>query len=166
VGRQRVSAAARGGERRSIAWETRKCAPDLGFEHGLHWEIAGSTGNSSEGFGGCGIGRSGGTAASDGSGSTARPCGRGEARERKRSGGRVFSPRCEAPGAFVHRRGAVKRRRTSSRSLTMAAAVGLGMLGFCERRRRLRLGGEELGYGRLNRGGCGSWACGPEAAHS
>jgi hypothetical protein len=69
--------------------KTRKRAPSLGFEQGLYWEIAGSMGNPSRGFGDGGIGRSGGAAVSGGSGSMARLRGSREARERDRSSGQV-----------------------------------------------------------------------------
>jgi hypothetical protein len=63
----------------------RKRAPGLGFERGLHWEVANIIRNRSRGLGGDGAGRSGDGVASGGSGSTVRPCGCGEARERERS---------------------------------------------------------------------------------
>jgi hypothetical protein len=136
----------------------------------LHWEIAGSTGNSSKGFGGGGIGRSGGTAesggtaASGGSRSTATPCGCGEVRERERSGGRVSLPHRGAPAVLVQRRGAAERRRSELSKHGSNGGSGSFGARVLRAEGRLRLGGEELGYGHLNRGGCGSWACGPEAA--
>jgi hypothetical protein len=67
--------------------------------------------NRSKGFGGSGICRSGSTTASGGSGSTARLCGRGEARKRERCGGQAALPHRSALAPCVRRRGAVKQRR-------------------------------------------------------
>jgi hypothetical protein len=50
-----------------------------------------------------------GAAASGGSGSTVRTCGRGEARERERSGEQASSPPREASRVLVHQRGAAER---------------------------------------------------------
>jgi hypothetical protein len=69
-------------------------------------------------------------AASGGSGSTARSRGRGEARESGRSGGRVSSPQCKAPGVLVRRREVVERRRGELLKLGNGGGGGLGMLGF------------------------------------
>jgi hypothetical protein len=46
--RRRGGAAGDGG---SSPGKARKCAPGLGFERGLHWEVPGSTGNPSRGLG-------------------------------------------------------------------------------------------------------------------
>jgi hypothetical protein len=56
--------------------------------------------------------------------------GRGEARESGRSGGRVSSPQCEAPGAFIRRWEAAERRRVELPKLGNGGGGGLGMLGF------------------------------------
>jgi hypothetical protein len=103
------------------------------------------------GFGDGGISRSGGMMVSGSSGSMARSCGHMEAREGERSGGRVALPHRSAPAA-------------GSRSTAAMAAAEPPVLGFFRWRRQLRLGIARARVGALNRGGCGSWACRPEAA--
>jgi hypothetical protein len=83
---------------------TWKRAPGLGFECGLHWEIADVISNRSRGLGGDGAGRSGGAAVNGGLGTPANDRERTKASGRRRSGGRASLPHCGALVALVRRR--------------------------------------------------------------
>jgi hypothetical protein len=145
-GRQRKAPAVGwcGGGRRRFVGVMHKCVPGLGFKRGLHWEVAGGMGNLSRCFGGGGSGWSGGAVARGGSGTSVTNSEHGKARERERSGGRVSSPQCEAPGALAQRRGAAVRQAAEARQWRAADELGA---------RVSRAGGgcglgEKLGHGR------------------
>jgi hypothetical protein len=71
---------------------TRKRVPSLDFERGLHWEVAGITGNQSRGSGGGGSGRRRRPAVRGGSGLTARSRGSEKAEEKRENGWRASLP--------------------------------------------------------------------------
>jgi hypothetical protein len=74
---------------------TRKCVPGIGFKCGLHWEIAGVTGNRSRGTGGGGDGCRRQPAASGGLGLTARLRGREKAEGKGKTTGEHPYPMAE-----------------------------------------------------------------------
>jgi hypothetical protein len=87
-------------------------------------------------------------------GKTARPCGRGKAREGKRSGVRVPLPHRGAPAALIRRREAMKWWRGELPSLAMVAAVEAWDARVCGLRQRLRVEDEDIEHrGGLKRRG-------------
>jgi hypothetical protein len=105
--------------------------PGLGFEHGLDGEVEHDEGNPIRVIRRGPVGRNGGTTAGGGSGSTARPCGAGEAGERERNApmgvlttmGSSWSARASVRGSET-----AARRRTETRN----KGGGARALGFVE----------------------------------
>jgi hypothetical protein len=106
--RRRGGAAASGG---ASLGKSHKHNPGLSFEHGLHWEVAGVTGNPSRGSGGGGSGRRRRQAARGGSGTTARMREREKAEvKREKWLASILTP-LRAPAAACGGEEAVERRR-------------------------------------------------------
>jgi hypothetical protein len=127
--------------RRCFTGVTCKRVPGLGFECGLHWEIAGITGNRSRGSGAGGNGRGRRPAVRGGAGSMARSRGRGKEGGKRENGWQASLPRCGAFAAAGGGEEAVERRCDVRPKLGNGVRWrSSGRLGFYGGRRRLRLG--------------------------
>jgi hypothetical protein len=130
----RAATQSAGGE--AVRWRfagvTRKRVLSLGFERGLHWEVAGGTGNSSSGSGGGGSDRRWRPAVRGGSRRRrGRVCTRRQGK-RGKSDWRASLPHCGAPAVACGGEEAAERRRDGRPKLgyrvfrTEGGGCGLG----------------------------------------
>jgi hypothetical protein len=158
-----VAAQSAGGERRRFAGVTRKHVAGLGFECGLHWEIAGITGNRSRGSRGGGNNRRRRPAARGGSGSTARLHGRRKAWKRGKERPARILTTTEASGPLARRRGAAERWCGDCLKLGNGHGERAWVLGFLGRDAAAAAWGELGHRAGLYRAVAGALTCGPRA---